>query len=121
MILEATSGVPLPDPYFWYSLVGVLGSIVAFFFIKWFTAVDNWMKESSKRFDLVILELRDMRQVQAVQTQVIETQGKAIEETSKEVATNIKLANETALMLQFLNGRREADEDNPTIKRMRGR
>jgi len=121
MILEATPHIPLPDPYFWYSLVGILGAIVAFFFIKWFNAVDTWMKESAKRFELIILELRDMSKSQAVQTQVIETQGKAIEENSREVATNIKLANETSLMLQFLNGKREADDENPTIRRMRGK
>jgi hypothetical protein len=118
MILEATPSVPLPDPYFWYSLVGILGTIVAFFFIKWFNAVDAWMKESAKRFELIILELRDMSKTQAVQTQVIEAQGNAIEENSKEVATNIKLANETALMLQFLNGRREIDDES---RKMRGK
>jgi hypothetical protein len=121
MLLEATPTPPMPDTYFWYATSAILAAIVVFFIVRIINSVDSWMKESGKRFELVLNEIKDLRQTQAVQAKVIETQGKAIEDTSREVSANIKLANEMAQMLQFLNGAREKDEDNPTVRRFRGK
>lgn len=121
MLLEVTSTPPVPDNYFWYAVSGVLAAIVAFFIIRWIAQHDNWMKESNKRFELLATELSNFSKIQALQAQTIENQSKSIDDISREVSANIKLANEMATMLAFLNGANERDEDNTTVRRFRGK
>lgn len=117
---------PNPDNYFWYAISGVLAAITCFFVIKWLNGVENWKdkseklhQESAKRFEIILSEIRDLRQAHAVQDEIIKGHAKAIENVSNESSANAKLANEMALMLQFLNSGNDNDENNPTVRRFR--
>ncbi len=91
--------IPLPDNIFWYS-VAVGFFIVLVWIAKWWIGrVESRQDASDMKFNVVLGEMAEMRQTQALQNQVLEKHSGYIERESSEIKTMTRTMLET---LQFL-------------------
>ena len=110
--------IPLPDNIFWYSVsIGFLFVLV--WITKWWISkVESRQDVTDQKFNVFIQEMASMRNTQSLQNQVLEQHSKYIERSE----TNITKMTETMIeTLRFLTNTRDEDDDNPTVRRMRGK
>ena len=110
--------IPLPDNIFWYSVsIGFLFVLV--WITKWWISkVESRQDVTDQKFNVFIQEMASMRNTQSLQNQVLEQHSKYIERSE----TNIGKMTETMIeTLRFLTNTRDEDDDNPTVRRMRGK
>jgi len=110
--------IPIPDTAFWYFVAIIVGSALFYVSKWWISRVEARQDVTDQKFNVFIQEMASMRNTQSLQNQVLEQHSKYIERSE----TNITKMTETMIeTLRFLTNTRDEDDDNPTVRRMRGK